>query len=114
MVEIRRGVAEGETVVVSANFLIDSESNLKAALGGLEKPKAVGHRAVGKLDAVEGGTVTISHEPVVSLKWPKMTMEFVPANGALFANIKPGAAISFEFVERKSGEWVVTKVEPRN
>ena len=33
-VEIRDGVAEGEPVVVSANFLIDAESNLKAALKG--------------------------------------------------------------------------------
>ena len=33
-VEIREGVAEGEAVVVSANFLIDAESNLKAALKG--------------------------------------------------------------------------------
>jgi Cu(I)/Ag(I) efflux system membrane fusion protein len=31
--EIRDGVREGEKVVVSANFLIDAESNLKAALG---------------------------------------------------------------------------------
>lgn len=35
MVEISKGVAEGETVVVSANFLIDAESNLKAALSAL-------------------------------------------------------------------------------
>src|SRR3984893_11492174 len=33
-VEIRDGVTEGEQVVVSANFLIDAESNLKAALRG--------------------------------------------------------------------------------
>jgi Cu(I)/Ag(I) efflux system membrane fusion protein len=33
-VEIREGVTEGESVVVSANFLIDAESNLKAALNG--------------------------------------------------------------------------------
>jgi Cu(I)/Ag(I) efflux system membrane fusion protein len=31
-VEVRDGLAEGEPVVVSANFLIDAESNLKAAL----------------------------------------------------------------------------------
>jgi len=41
-VEIREGVAEGEPVVVAANFLIDAESNLKAALKGFsdagEKP----------------------------------------------------------------------------
>ena len=33
-VEIREGLAEGEAVVTSANFLIDAESNLKAALKG--------------------------------------------------------------------------------
>jgi Cu(I)/Ag(I) efflux system membrane fusion protein len=31
-VEVRHGISEGEPVVVSANFLIDAESNLKAAL----------------------------------------------------------------------------------
>ena len=30
--EVRDGVRDGEPVVVSANFLIDAESNLKAAL----------------------------------------------------------------------------------
>ena len=34
-IEIREGVAEGDQVVVSANFLIDAESNLKAALQGM-------------------------------------------------------------------------------
>ena len=33
-VEITEGVSEGEAVVTSANFLIDAESNLKAALKG--------------------------------------------------------------------------------
>jgi Cu(I)/Ag(I) efflux system membrane fusion protein len=33
-VEVAEGLSEGENVVVRANFLIDAESNLKAALGG--------------------------------------------------------------------------------
>jgi Cu(I)/Ag(I) efflux system membrane fusion protein len=33
--EIRNGIASGDKVVVSANFLIDAESNLKAALSGM-------------------------------------------------------------------------------
>jgi membrane fusion protein, copper/silver efflux system len=33
-VEVREGISDGEPVVVSANFLIDAESNLKAALKG--------------------------------------------------------------------------------
>jgi membrane fusion protein, copper/silver efflux system len=41
-VEIREGIAEGDRIVVAANFLIDAESNLKAALQGLtggDQPK---------------------------------------------------------------------------
>jgi membrane fusion protein, copper/silver efflux system len=30
--EVRRGLAAGETIVTSSQFLIDSESNLKAAI----------------------------------------------------------------------------------
>jgi membrane fusion protein, copper/silver efflux system len=36
-VEVRKGIADGEPVVVSANFLIDAESNLKAALKGFSE-----------------------------------------------------------------------------
>jgi Cu(I)/Ag(I) efflux system membrane fusion protein len=35
LVEIKQGVREGDMVVTSANFLIDAESNLKAALKSL-------------------------------------------------------------------------------
>jgi Cu(I)/Ag(I) efflux system membrane fusion protein len=40
-IEVLDGIKAGESVVVSANFLIDAESNLKAALGGF------GHSAHG-------------------------------------------------------------------
>ena len=37
-VEVLDGVKDGEPVVVAANFLIDAESNLKAAIGGFGTP----------------------------------------------------------------------------
>ena len=39
--EVLEGVAEGETVVSRANFLIDAESNLRAALSGMQAASAV-------------------------------------------------------------------------
>jgi Cu(I)/Ag(I) efflux system membrane fusion protein len=119
-VQVLEGVREGEMVVSSANFLIDAESNLKAALSGMQKveasaaakPVTVGHKAVGVLNSVDtaAGTVSISHEPVASLKWPAMKMDFVLANPSLVSGLKPGAGVEFEFVERGAGEWVVTSV----
>ena len=38
--EIRDGLAEGDVVVTSANFLIDAESNLKSALKTMTEPGA--------------------------------------------------------------------------
>ena len=115
-VEILSGLKEGEPVVVAANFLIDAESNLRAALGGLGGVRlaAASHRADGTLDAIDAqtGMVTITHDPVASLKWPSMTMDFALANASLVAGVKPGTAVAFEFVERKPGEWVVTSVKP--
>jgi Cu(I)/Ag(I) efflux system membrane fusion protein len=40
-VEIKEGVSEGQSVVTSANFLIDAESNLKAALKGFAEAQPV-------------------------------------------------------------------------
>lgn len=120
-VEVREGVKAGERVVVAANFLLDSEANLRAALGALTgganaggRPQVV-HEAIGTVDDADPktGVLLITHEPVASLNWPRMTMEFVPANEALAKQARPGEPIRFEFVERKPGEWVVTKMEPR-
>ena len=121
-VEVREGVKEGEQVVVAANFLIDAESNLKAAIGGLASaapaaPSAqglVGHKAEGSVDSVDlkSGTLSLNHGAIASLKWPAMTMEFKAANPSLLKDLKPGTAVSFEFVERQPGEWVVTSIAP--
>ena len=127
-VEVLDGVDDGEPVVVAANFLIDAESNLKAALGGLGSAapgapaaspaasvaRTVGHQASGTVDGVDlkDGTVSLNHGPVASLKWPAMTMEFRTANAALLQALKPGAQVTVEFIERQPGEWVITSVKP--
>ncbi|RZI42416.1 efflux RND transporter periplasmic adaptor subunit [Herbaspirillum sp. HC18] len=120
-VEVLDGVKEGEDVVVSANFLIDAESNLKAAVGSFTSPqqtnvpaKGAGHKGEGTVDAIDAqaGTVSIAHGAIASLNWPAMTMEFKVANESLLKNLKPGAPIAFEFVERQPGEWVITSFQP--
>ena len=141
-VEVLEGVAEGEQVVTSANFLIDSESNLKAALNGFGnasgvaatnskaevrpakpgqgapaqvKPAVTGHQAQGTLDAINNdGSVSITHDAIPSLGWPGMSMDFPLANSSLAQGIKPGSAISFELVERKPGEYVITRLQARS
>ena len=132
-VEVREGVKDGEQVVVAANFLIDAESNLKAAIGGLghaahgaspatgkeaepakSAAKGSSHKAEGTVESIDAktGMISLEHGPVESLKWPAMTMEFKAANESLLNGLKPGAKVAVEFVERAQGEWVITTVRP--
>ena len=77
-VEVLSGITEGEQVVTSANFLIDAESNLRAALSDLTPPEAgqsartaVAYKAVGRLDAIDAktGSVTVTHDPIPSSRF---------------------------------------------
>jgi RND family efflux transporter MFP subunit len=127
-VEVLDGVKDGEPVVVSANFLIDAESNLKAAVGGFghaahgataqdkaaAPAKTAGHQAQGTVEVIntKAGTVAINHGAIASVNWPAMTMEFKLANDAQFKDLKPGVVVAFEFVERGPGEWVITSLKP--
>jgi Cu(I)/Ag(I) efflux system membrane fusion protein len=129
-VEVLEGVKPGDRVVVSANFLIDSESQLRAALanltdsgtgqagseasaGGAQPGASAIHRAEGTFDAIDraAGSVTITHGEIPSLKWPAMTMDFTLADPALFDGITPGTAARFEFRQGAPGEFVITRIE---
>lgn len=117
-VEILEGVAAGERVVVSANFLIDAESNLRAALAnfgaGDEPAGPPRYEASGAFEDYFSDTrsVMLTHEEIPALNWPAMTMEFGLADVVLVAGLEPGTPVRFEFEDRGDGEFVVIGIEP--
>jgi hypothetical protein len=60
--EVIEGVKDGEEVVVAANFLIDAESNLKAAIGGFGHPRMVAHRPRRRKASAAPGTQAAGHQ----------------------------------------------------
>lgn len=115
-VEVLDGVLAGDRVVVSANFLIDSESQLKAALSNLSDADAAAvpsYEAAGVFEAAdtENGTATFTHEPIPALKWPDMTMDFGLDTPELTAGIAPGTPVRFTFEQRAPGEFVITRID---
>ncbi|KLN53619.1 efflux RND transporter periplasmic adaptor subunit [Variovorax paradoxus] len=99
--EVISGLAEGEQVVASGQFLIDSEARLRSVLGNMAAPTpaAVLHKAEGKVEGVAPDGITISHGPVATLQWPAMTMGFTKASPSAFPEIRPGDQVRFEFKE---------------
>lgn len=123
-VEVTGGLQAGETVVTSANFLIDAESNLRAALGSFgaagsksanATAQAESHKADATVRAIDlkNNSLTLEHGPIDTLKWPPMVMDFRVKDPALLKGLKPGQDIAFEIVPGpKQGEFVVARIMP--
>lgn len=70
------------------------------------------HQATGvvkKVDAARG-TVTLQHDPIASLGWPKMTMAFKVLDGRILSGLKPDAKIAFR-IEKLGSDYVITSVQ---
>lgn len=125
-IEILEGLSEGQRVVASGQFLIDSEASLKSALtkfstpdhdphaGHGMAPKASAaplHQASGTIEQVSPEALTLSHGPVPELKWGPMTMDFGKPRPDAFKQFKPGDQIRFTFRETDDG-YLLESVEP--
>lgn len=95
-VEILSGVEEGDQIVISAQFLIDSEASMRASLtrmspvedaSDMDKPadgssttsatgKSVSGNGVIKQIDRENRKLTLQHDAIEALGWPAMTMDF--------------------------------------
>jgi Cu(I)/Ag(I) efflux system membrane fusion protein len=128
--EILNGLAEGENIVVSGQFLIDSEASLSGVLARLSQqdgsPEKVSVRGVQEMDdmhmGVEASTsekmpkgqgrvidvdpksnhVTLNHEPIAELGWPSMTMGFKVKDGKQLSKLKAGDEVIFDLKAQAS------------
>lgn len=112
MTQILRGLQPGAEVVVSGQFLIDSEASLSGVMERLNAnaPKqqdqglAVGTGVIKSVNT-DQGSVTIEHGPVPMMNWPPMTMTFTVERPAMLRGFTPGARVEFAF--RKRGDAFV-------
>lgn len=115
--DITSGLTEGQQVVASGQFLIDSEASLKSVLPKLsagapsnETAQPATYRGTGVVESVTNEGITFSHEPIPALGWGAMTMEFGKAKPTDFAGIKSGQHATFSFHEAQSG-YVLDEVQ---
>ncbi|MEJ7808428.1 MAG: efflux RND transporter periplasmic adaptor subunit, partial [Telluria sp.] len=118
--EIKSGLQAGQRVVVSSQFLIDSEASLKgveARLNDATKPSATStaprHEGMAKIEAKGLDSLTLSHEAIASMKWGPMTMDFkLPPPSAMPRNLQAGDQVSFEFYMDAEGLPQLTRISP--
>ena len=106
--EVRQGLEAGQKVVLSGQFLIDSEASLRGTLSRMGETPGGTYKTVGKVEAFDKDEVTLSHEPIAALKWPSMTMAFKLPPGGLPKDVKVGDTVDFEFRQGSDGRFEIS------
>ena len=102
--EIIKGLTEGDEVVSSGQFLLDSEASLQGLLAR-EGPSegAQWHTSTGQIIDLDSETVTLAHGPFQSLGMPGMTMTFPLARPDVAKGLKVGDHVAIGISQSDAG-----------
>ncbi len=105
-IEILEGVHEGDKVVVSAQFLLDSESSKTSDFRRMQSPNAASLTVwVGAtIDSVNiaDRTAAITHEAIDDWGWPAMTMDFNVAESVNIEKLTNGLYLHIQITRNEN------------
>lgn len=118
-VEILEGLSEGDLVVTSAQFLLDSESSKTSdfkRMSSVEKennqnlePKEWAKARVIKI-MPESNSIKVTHSPIANWKWPAMTMNFKLADELNISMFQVGMSMDIEITKTKNNHYLISNV----
>jgi Cu(I)/Ag(I) efflux system membrane fusion protein len=129
--EVLKGISEGDEVVSSGQFLIDSEASLSGVLARIStqgetngtvtevdnKPSQqpaesmpVGHGKVVGID-LKRSKITLAHEAIAQLNWPAMTMDFSVKDSQQLVQLKVNDAVEFDLKADTQEDYVIVHIK---
>lgn len=123
-VEILEGLGEGEEVVSSAQFLLDSESSKSSDFKRMNHESAAENSESSQLQAADSVWVeakiesvmaghkmlTLTHQAIPEWNWPIMTMDFFTTEDIDFSLLKEGLSLHVEITELSNNEFKITNI----
>jgi Cu(I)/Ag(I) efflux system membrane fusion protein len=138
--QVMSGLEPSDEVVVSAQFLIDSESNISSDLKRyhndsstiLEDSTSLEYSTSTEESMMDMGSASaekvwvkgtvqrvmsghdmlnISHDPIEAWDWPKMTMNFYLDESLSIDDFKKGQVLEFEIMADSDGDYIITNVK---
>jgi Cu(I)/Ag(I) efflux system membrane fusion protein len=79
---------------------------------GTQSSQATTHQGRGTVNSVDvkSGKINLNHEPIQSLDWPGMTMDFDVQDKAALSKLKPGQKVAFSLIEARRGKYVISQI----
>ena len=119
-IEITDGLMAQDSVVTSAQFLIDSESNIASDLiryqpadsaSELGSNGSVWTQAIVNRVMENHEMVNVTHEPIAQWDWPEMSMNFYIDESVDLKSFVVGQQLAIEIIKDGDGDYVITGVQ---
>jgi Cu(I)/Ag(I) efflux system membrane fusion protein len=124
--EIKQGLRDGQQVVASGPFLIDSEASMQGIVpaqaaastpDGQSTGKAMSsstpsaanlpvYEGHGRITELSADSVELKHEAIPALKWGPMTMPFALSSSSVAKSLKVGDEVRFRFTVGDDGPLI--------
>jgi Cu(I)/Ag(I) efflux system membrane fusion protein len=112
--EITTGLIDGDQIVTSAHFLLDSESSISSDFKRMEMPDELLSSVFTQATITDvmpsHNMITVNHGAISEWDWPEMTMDFAVANHVDLTNLQEGMATHIEISKENDGQYVITTV----
>lgn len=118
-VEIIEGVHDGEKVVSSAQFLLDSESSKSSDFKRMNSdvdeadasmPSSVWVQASIESMMADHKMLTLAHEAIPEWEWPEMTMDFIASDSVDFSLLSEGMSLHVEVTKEDNGDYKISNI----
>ena len=118
-VEILEGVRDGEKVVSSAQFLLDSESSKSSDFKRMNSdvdeadasmPSSVWVQASIESIMADHKMLTLAHEAIPAWEWPEMTMDFIASDSVDFSLLSEGMSLHVEVTKEDNGDYKISNI----
>ncbi|WP_429090664.1 efflux RND transporter periplasmic adaptor subunit [Aeromonas rivipollensis] len=110
-VAIRAGVEAGDSIVSSAQFLLDSESAIDSDFQRMTavRPAQVWTQGTVQSMDLASRTLMVAHQPIPEWQWPAMEMEFTVAEGVDISKLAEGQSLHLQ-VMQEGDEYHITSI----
>jgi Cu(I)/Ag(I) efflux system membrane fusion protein len=118
-VEILEGLSDGEKIVSSAQFLLDSESSKSSDFKRMNHdeskiddsvPDSVWVSAQIQSVMANHKMLTLIHAPIPEWGWPEMTMDFISTDSVDLSQLKEGLSLHVEVTKTSNGDYQVSNI----
>ncbi|WP_241238954.1 efflux RND transporter periplasmic adaptor subunit [Colwellia sp. Arc7-635] len=118
-VEILEGLSDGEKIVSSAQFLLDSESSKSSDFKRMNhddaesdeiSPSSVWVPAQIESLMAEDQMLILRHEAIPEWDWPEMTMDFIATDSVDFSLLNRGLNLHVEITKTVNGDYQISNI----